>query len=70
MCILVQEASAFFARTGLGEVPQVLLNGVPLQRADLDPDNFEEAVVGQILKMTPELQRAVYNVSLYQLRVY
>ena len=60
--IIVQESAAFFARTGLGELPQVVLNGYPLKREDLKGE-FEETVVSTILRQTGELQKAVYNVS-------
>jgi len=58
----VQESAAFFARTGLGEVPQVVVNGYQLKRDELKGE-FEETVVSTILRQTGELQKAVYNVS-------
>lgn len=61
--LALQENYAFLERTGLGSVPQVLLNGVPLKRNDLSVDSFEETVVGSILKLTPQIQKDVYNVS-------
>ena len=39
------------------------MNGAPLKSSELSADSFEEAVVHTILKMTQDLQRAVYNVS-------
>ena len=50
-------------RLGLGDAPQVLINGVPLHQSDMDPDTFEEAIVSGILKVTPDIQKAAYNVS-------
>lgn len=50
-------------RTGLAHLPQVLMNGQPLKQEELAQENFEEAVVGSIMKATPDIQRAVYNVS-------
>ena len=47
----------------MGKAPQVLINGVPLRSDDLRPDNIEEAVVTGILKNTPDIQKAIYNVS-------
>jgi UDP-glucose:glycoprotein glucosyltransferase len=40
---------------------QVLLNGIPLPQDSLDADNFEEAVLTEIMAQTPTLQRAVYK---------
>jgi len=51
-------------RTGLGELPQVLLNGYPLKREELKGE-FEETVVSTILRQTGDLQKAVYNVSVF-----
>ncbi|CAH1780753.1 unnamed protein product [Owenia fusiformis] len=56
-----QAANLFYKKTGLGALPQVLMNGVPLSQDSLTSDSFEEAVVGQILQFTPVIQRAVYN---------
>jgi len=56
-----QESAAFYERTGLGELPQVLLNGIPLKKEDLRSE-FEETVVQTILRLTGELQKAVFNV--------
>jgi len=64
MSATVQESAAFFARTGLGEVPQVVVNGYPLKREELKGE-FEETVVSTILRQTGELQKAVYNVGVY-----
>ena len=63
MCVGHQEAAEYYQRTGLGPIPQVLMNGVPMKPSDIEGDEFEEAVVTAILKYTPELQKAVYNVS-------
>lgn len=60
--VIFQESAAFFARTGLGEVPQVVVNGYPLKKEELKGE-FEETVVSTILRQTGELQKAVYNVS-------
>ena len=38
------------------------MNGVPMKKDELEPDEFEEAVVSAILKQTPEIQKAVYHV--------
>jgi UDP-glucose:glycoprotein glucosyltransferase len=39
----------------------VLLNGIPLPQDFLNADNFEEAVLTEIMAQTPTLQRAVYK---------
>ncbi|XP_064638451.1 UDP-glucose:glycoprotein glucosyltransferase 1-like isoform X2 [Lineus longissimus] len=59
------EAVDFYKRTGLGSLPQVLMNGVPLKKEELTGDSFEEAVVGSIMKATPDIQKAVYNGKIY-----
>ncbi|XP_064615079.1 UDP-glucose:glycoprotein glucosyltransferase 1-like [Liolophura sinensis] len=56
-----QSCGDFLRQTGLQEFPQVLLNGVPLKRESLNEDGFEEVVVTEVLRVTPILQRAVYN---------
>ncbi|XP_072034648.1 UDP-glucose:glycoprotein glucosyltransferase 1-like [Amphiura filiformis] len=53
--------AAFFEKTALGSLPQVMLNGVPFTKQELEPDNFEETVVSSIMQNTPEIQRAVYQ---------
>ena len=64
LCIvLFQESFEHFSSLGLGDLPQVLVNGVPLKQEELDSENFEEALVSGISGMTPQLQKAVYNVS-------
>ncbi|GFR77731.1 UDP-glucose glycoprotein glucosyltransferase 1 [Elysia marginata] len=47
-------------KTGLVGVPQVLVNGVPLDRSQFE-DSFEEVVVMEVLKQTSTLQQAVYK---------
>ncbi|XP_022095271.1 UDP-glucose:glycoprotein glucosyltransferase 1-like isoform X2 [Acanthaster planci] len=56
-----QDGKAYFERTGLGSLPQVMMNGVPFTSKQLQPDEFEESVVTAILMATPDLQRAVYR---------
>ena len=58
---MFQSSIEYFERTGLGEIPQVLVNGVPMKKQDYE--EFEESVVSAILRQTPTLQTAVYNVS-------
>ena len=61
--VFEQKAREFYERTGLGDMPQVLVNGVPLKQADLNADDFEESIVRQIMLQTPAIQKAVYHVS-------
>ncbi|XP_074657528.1 UDP-glucose:glycoprotein glucosyltransferase 1-like isoform X2 [Tubulanus polymorphus] len=56
-----KEAAEFFKKLGLGNVPQVLLNGAPLKKEEVTGDSFEEAVVNAIMQRTPEIQKAIYN---------
>ncbi len=60
---LHQENSAFLSRMGIGDSPQVLINGVPMKADEMEAENFEESVVSQILRLTPGLQKDVYHVS-------
>lgn len=41
----------------------MLVNGVPLDKKYLSQEDFEEGVVGEILKQTQVIQKAVYHVS-------
>ncbi|XP_059174574.1 UDP-glucose:glycoprotein glucosyltransferase 1-like isoform X2 [Physella acuta] len=50
----------FIHQNGLSDFPQVLVNGVPLDKGQLE-DSFEEAVVMEVLKQTQVLQGAVYK---------
>lgn len=38
-----------------------MLNGVPLPEKSLTADDFEEAVLSEIMNQTPALQKAVYK---------
>lgn len=51
----------FINRTGIGNPPQVLLNGVLLKQTQLTADLFEEAILTEIMKQTPPLQKSVYK---------
>ncbi|XP_060561389.1 UDP-glucose:glycoprotein glucosyltransferase 1-like, partial [Ruditapes philippinarum] len=51
----------FLSRSGLSDFPQVLLNGKPLKKSDLNQDNFEEGVISEIMQSTPEIQQNVYQ---------
>ncbi len=57
-----QLAWEFIQRTGLGSAfPKALLNGVLLKEAHLTGDYFEDAVLTEIMKQTPPLQKAIYK---------
>lgn len=54
-------AKDYVARTGFRKLPQVLLNGVPLQEKSLVEEDFEEAVLVELVTQTQVLQKAVYK---------
>lgn len=54
-------AREFVDRSGLRKLPQVLLNGIPLPDKSLTADEFEEAVLSEIMSQTPTFQKAVYK---------
>ncbi|KAK9504391.1 hypothetical protein O3M35_010731 [Rhynocoris fuscipes] len=54
-------SSEFVEKSGLRNMPQVLLNGVPLPEKSLTAEDFEEAVLSEIMNQTPALQKAVYK---------
>ncbi|XP_029827316.3 UDP-glucose:glycoprotein glucosyltransferase 1 isoform X1 [Ixodes scapularis] len=51
----------FINKTGIGTGPQALLNGVLLKQSHLNADMFEEAVLTEIMKQTPNIQRSIYK---------
>ncbi|KAF4089528.1 hypothetical protein AMELA_G00068190 [Ameiurus melas] len=55
-----KEGKAYHEQTGVGPLPVVLYNGMPLQREQLDPDELETTVMHKILDTTSFFQRAVY----------
>uniref|UniRef100_A0A0A9Y4P1 UDP-glucose:glycoprotein glucosyltransferase n=2 Tax=Lygus hesperus TaxID=30085 RepID=A0A0A9Y4P1_LYGHE len=54
-------AMDFVEKSGLRYMPQVLMNGVPLPQKSLTAEDFEEAVLSEIMNQTPVLQKAVYK---------
>uniref|UniRef100_A0A8B9JKA7 UDP-glucose ceramide glucosyltransferase-like 1 n=1 Tax=Astyanax mexicanus TaxID=7994 RepID=A0A8B9JKA7_ASTMX len=60
-----KEGKAYYQQTGVGPLPVVLYNGMPLQREQLDPDELETTVMHKILETTSFFQRAVYLVRTY-----
>ncbi|XP_076828673.1 UDP-glucose:glycoprotein glucosyltransferase 1-like isoform X1 [Brachyhypopomus gauderio] len=55
-----KDGRAYYEQTGVGPLPVVLYNGMPLQREQLDPDELETTVMHKILETTSFFQRAVY----------
>ncbi|TRY99699.1 hypothetical protein DNTS_029439 [Danionella cerebrum] len=55
-----KRGKAYYEQTGVGPLPVVLYNGMPLQREQLDPDELETVVMHKILETTSFFQRAVY----------
>uniref|UniRef100_A0A671PN63 UDP-glucose ceramide glucosyltransferase-like 1 n=1 Tax=Sinocyclocheilus anshuiensis TaxID=1608454 RepID=A0A671PN63_9TELE len=59
-----KEGKAYYEQTGVGPLPVVLYNGMPLQREQLDPDELETVVMHKILETTNFFQRTVYLVRI------
>ncbi|XP_059082867.1 UDP-glucose:glycoprotein glucosyltransferase 1-like [Tigriopus californicus] len=56
-----QLAKDFVNRSGFKDLPQVLMNGVPMESKYMSGEEFEEGLMMSIMKTTNELQRAVYR---------
>lgn len=54
-------AEDFIQRTGIKALPQALLNGIPLPSAQITVDEFEEAVLQEVMSQTPNFQKAIYR---------
>ncbi|XP_050543404.1 UDP-glucose:glycoprotein glucosyltransferase [Daktulosphaira vitifoliae] len=54
-------AKEYIGKIGFRKLPQVLLNGVPLQEKSLVEEDFEEAVLVELVQQTQILQKAVYK---------
>lgn len=54
-------AADFVQRTGLKNLPQALLNGIPLAKNQLNVDEFEEAVLQEVMVQTSMFQKAVFR---------
>lgn len=54
-------ANEFVDRLGAMDLPVALLNGVPLKQSTQNTDDFEEAVLTEIMQQTPTLQKAIYR---------
>ncbi|XP_047673638.1 UDP-glucose:glycoprotein glucosyltransferase 1 isoform X1 [Tachysurus fulvidraco] len=55
-----KEGKAYHEQTGVGPLPVVLYNGMPLQPEQLDSDELETTIMHKILDTTSSFQRAVY----------
>jgi len=51
----------YLNKTAIGKPVQVLLNGVVLKENHLNGDLFEDAVLNEIMKQTPQIQKSVYK---------
>lgn len=56
-----QITKEFVDRLGTRTLPQALINGVPLPNSSLNSNDFEEAVLTEIMQQTPSIQKAVYR---------
>uniref|UniRef100_A0AAF5D0C5 UDP-glucose:glycoprotein glucosyltransferase n=1 Tax=Strongyloides stercoralis TaxID=6248 RepID=A0AAF5D0C5_STRER len=52
---------SWIKKSGLGKTPKVLLNGVVFDESSLALDKIEEAVMNEISKQTPFIQKAIMN---------
>ncbi|XP_054981511.1 UDP-glucose:glycoprotein glucosyltransferase 1 isoform X2 [Sorex araneus] len=55
-----KEGRVYSEQTGVGPLPVVLFNGMPLEKEQLDPDELETVTMHKILETTAFFQRAVY----------
>ncbi|KAH0623877.1 hypothetical protein JD844_007062 [Phrynosoma platyrhinos] len=55
-----KEGRGYYEQTGVGPLPIVLFNGMPVQKEQLDPDDLETVTMHKILETTSIFQRAVY----------
>ncbi|XP_021356134.1 UDP-glucose:glycoprotein glucosyltransferase 1-like isoform X2 [Mizuhopecten yessoensis] len=62
---LRKASNDFVSKSGLKDFPQVLMNGVPMDKKYLTEEAFEEGVVSTILAHTPAIQKAVYQGTLH-----
>lgn len=56
-----QLSADFLERAGVRTLPQALMNGVPLPDNHMNVDDFEEAVLQEVMTQTPLFQKAVYR---------
>ncbi|QQP41205.1 Uncharacterized protein FKW44_015496, partial [Caligus rogercresseyi] len=51
----------FILRSGFQSLPQILMNGVPLEAKSLNAEDLEETIMRFIMRETNKLQKAVYH---------
>lgn len=51
----------FIQRSGLRTLPQALMNGIPLPSSQVNTDEFEDAILQEVMTQTPVFQKAVYR---------
>ncbi|KAK4879085.1 hypothetical protein RN001_007231 [Aquatica leii] len=51
----------FIQRTGLRTFPQALLNGIPLQSTQLNINDFEEAILQDVMTQTSTFQKTIFR---------
>ncbi|XP_018331345.1 UDP-glucose:glycoprotein glucosyltransferase isoform X2 [Agrilus planipennis] len=56
-----QLSEDFLQRSGLTPLPQALLNGVPLPSSQAILDDFEEAILQEVIVQTPIIQKAIFK---------
>jgi UDP-glucose:glycoprotein glucosyltransferase len=54
-------SNCYFDSDLLFRLPQVLLNGVALDENSLNGDEFEEAVLTELMRQTSALQKALFR---------
>lgn len=59
-----KSARRFFDKTGLQKLPQVILNGVQIDKEEFD--NLDEAVIREVMMQTGPIQHAVFSGSIYR----
>ncbi|XP_019129729.2 UDP-glucose:glycoprotein glucosyltransferase 2 isoform X2 [Larimichthys crocea] len=55
-----QDGALFYKKSGLGDLPLALFNGVPLSSDEMDPDELETIILQRIMDTTTAFQRAVF----------
>ena len=51
----------FIQRLGVKSLPQALMNGVLLPASQITTDDFEDAVLQEVMSQTPTFQKAIYR---------
>ncbi|KAG1695917.1 UDP-glucose:glycoprotein glucosyltransferase 1 [Nymphon striatum] len=54
-------AWGFVNKTGFGEIPKVIINGVPLEQKKVTESDFEEAALMEIIQQQQKIAKAVYH---------